>query len=43
MGCSSPLTDSEKKSLQAAAIAQQRTGGYNTIAALAIFISNTMS
>lgn len=26
MGCSSPLTGNEKKSLQAAAIAQQRTG-----------------
>ena len=26
VGCSSPLTDSERKSLQAAAIAQQRTG-----------------
>lgn len=26
VGCSSPLTDCERKSLQAAAIAQQKTG-----------------
>ena len=26
MGCSSPLTDNEKKSLKAAALAQKRTG-----------------
>ena len=29
MGCSSPLTDNEKKSLKAAALAQKRTGIYN--------------
>ena len=26
VGCSSPLTDNEKKSLQAAALAQKKTG-----------------
>ena len=28
MGCSSPLTENEKKSLKAAAIAQQKTGKF---------------
>ena len=47
MGCSSPLTDNEKKSLKAAALAQQRTGEYEdktiTLYYLSMYLSLPLS